>query len=459
MGPERSTTMSTTAVSKPIPSLRGEPFWGSMARLNKDRLGFLQEVVRQSGDVGSFRLGPVRTILINAPHLIQAVLVEHGASFGKTPPVLRSLRLMIGENLLTLEGDPHRRHRKLMAPALTPRHIAGYAGTMVDYAARVQQAWADGGVIDLVKESTALTMSIGGKTLFDIDVFDETSALGAAIANNMAYLNYLISHFITPPLWWPTPRHRRARATIALVNQRVHAMIAERRGAPDLNQRSDLLSRLVQARGEDGTGLSDQEVFHEALTVFAASHETTAKTLAWTLYELARHPPIAARVQAELDTVLQGRTPRYSDLPRLPYTLQVIKEALRLYPPAYVISRQALRDVMLDGYRVAKGTAVFLCVYTMHRRPDLYPQPETFAPERFSAENERRLPRHAYLPFGAGAHICLGGHFALMELHLVLATWLQRHGITLMPGQTIEPAPAFVLQPARAIMAITHRRR
>jgi len=372
---------------------------------------------------------------------------------------LRDQRLMVGENVLTLQGSPHRRHRKVMAPALTPRHIAGYAGTMVDDAARAQQAWADGGVIDLVKESTALTMSIGGKTLFDIDVFDETSELGAAIANNMAYLNYLISHFITPPLWWPMARQQRARATIALVNQHVHAMIAERRRAPDLDQRSDLLSRLLQARGEDGTALTDQEVFTEALTVFVASHETTAKALTWTLYELARHPQIAARVQAELDTVLQGRAPCYSDLPRLPYTLQAIKEALRLYPPAYVISRQALRDVTLEGYRVAKGTMVFLSVYTMHRRPDLYPQPETFAPERFSAANEHRLPRHAYLPFGAGAHICLGGHFALMELHLVLATWLQQHDFALEPGQTIVPAPAFVLQPARAIMAITRRRR
>lgn len=450
--------MSTATISQPIPRLKGEPPWGSLTRFNKDRLGFLQAAVQQSADVATFRMGPIHTILVNTPHLIHALLVEQGAAFGKTSPVMRALRLAAGENLLTLEGDDHRRHRKLMAPAFTPRHIASYGEPMVDYAVRAQQRWADDGVVDLVAASTALTMSIAGKTLFDIDVFDETDELGGAIANNMAYVNYMISHLVTPPLWWPTTRHRRARATLALVDRHIHAMIAERRAAPDAHERSDLLSMLVQARGEDGTALSDQEVFDEALTIFVASHETTAKTLAWTLYELARHPEIYARVQAEIDTVLRGRRPGYGDLPRLPYTLQVIKEALRLYPPAYVISRQALHDVTLDGYRVARGTMVFLSIFTMHRRPDLYAQPLTFVPERFSAENEQQLPRHAYLPFGAGAHTCIGSHFALMELHLVVATWLQEHDIALLPGQTIVPAPAFVLHPSSPILARVHRR-
>jgi cytochrome P450 len=441
-----------------IPRLRGEPVWGSLGRFNRDRLAFLQAAVEQSPDMTTFRLGPVRTILVNTPHLVQALLVEQGAAFGKTSALLHALRLTAGDNLLTLEGDDHRRHRKLMAPVFTPRHIAGYAEAMVDYARRAQQRWTDERPIDLVHESTSLTMSVAGKTLFDIDVFDETDALSRAIANNMAFINYLISHLITPPMWWPNVRNCRARTTLALVERRIQAMIAQRRADPAAQERRDLLSLLVQARGEDGAGLSDREVFDEALTVFVASHETTAKTLAWTLYELGRHPDIYARVQAEIDTVLQGRRPSANDLAHLPYTLQVIKESLRLYPPAYLIGRQALRDVVLEGYRVARGTMVLLSVYTLHRRPDLYAQPMRFEPDRFSPTQEQRLPRHAYLPFGAGAHTCIGNHFALMELHLVLATWLQEHDIQLLPGQTVTPLPAFVLHPAGPVLARVRRR-
>ncbi len=451
--------MTTAAMTKPIPRLAGEPPWGSMARLNRDRLGFLRDVAQQGRDAALFRLGPLPTILFNAPHLLQAVLVERGAAFGKTSVVLRALHRVAGENLLTLEGDAHRRHRKLMAPAFTPRHIASYAQTMVAYAERAQRDWADGAVIDLAKESTALAMGIAGKTLFDVDVFDQTDELAAAIANNMAYINYVIGHFVTPPLWWPTPRHRHARATIALVNRRVGAMIAERRAAADLDRRTDLLSLLVRTQDEDGASLSDREVFDEAVTVFVAGHETTAKTLCWALYELARQPQIQARVQAEIDAAVPGRCPTLADLPRLPYTLQVIKETLRLYPPVYVISRQALAETSVDGYRVPKGALVFLSVYTMHRRPDLYARPETFEPERFSPAGEQALPRHAYLPFGAGAHVCIGNHFALMELHLALATWLQRHEVALVPGQTVVPTPAFVLQPGGPIRAVVRRRR
>jgi cytochrome P450 len=429
-----------------------------LGRFNRDRLAFLREAAER-GDAAMVRLGPLRALLVHAPHLMQAVLVEQGDAFRKGPLVFKAFRFAAGDNLFTLEGPPHRRHRRLMAPALTPRHIGVYADTMVAYADRARHAWADGTTLDLAAMSTALTLSIAGETLFGADIFAETEELGAAFATITAHLHYLTSHIVAPPLSWPTPRNVRARRALRLLEGRIHEMIAARRAAQGYGDVTpDLLSLLVQARDEDGQPLTTQEITNEAMAVLGAGHETVAKALTWALYELARHPRARATVQVEIDSVLHGRRPRYDDLTRLPYTLQVIKETLRLYPPAYVTTRQTLRHVRINGYDLAKGSLVVLCIYTLHRRADVYARPDEFLPERFSPEIEHTLPRHTFLPFGTGAHVCIGNHFALMQLHLLLATLLQHHTFALAPGQTIVPVPAFVLEPSHAIDVVVSRR-
>ena len=222
-----------------------------------------------------------------------------------------------------------------------------------------------------------------------------------------------------------------------VLHNRIGRFIDERRNHP--TERNDFLSILLQARDEDGQPMSDEQVIAECLILFLGGHETTATALAWTWYLLCQHPESYQKVQEEVDRVLQGRTPTYADLARLPYCLQVFKEAMRLYPPAYVFSRQALHEVEVDGYRVPKGWLVILSPYTLHRREDAFPEPETFDPERFTSEREKQLPRYAYLPFGAGPRICIGMYFALMEGQLLLATLAQRVSFALVLGQTIEP--------------------
>jgi len=305
---------------------------------------------------------------------------------------------------------------------------------------------------------TNLTMSIIGKALFDADVFSETDELGAAMTVAIAYIAHATSVLFPPPYSWPLPRHLRTHKAVQVLRNHIQHFIDERRSNP--TDRNDFLSILLQARDDDGKPMSDEQLMAECLTLFGAGHETTATALSWTWYLLCQHPEMYQKVQEEVNSVLQGRTPTYDDLAHLPYCLQVFKEAMRLYPPAYFMSRQALRDVEIDGYRVPKGWVVLLAPHTLHRREDSFPEPEKFDPERFTPEREKQLPRYVYLPFGADPRICLGLYFAMMEGHLLLAALAQRISFSLVPGQTIVPDPVHhpTLRPAGSINVMVKKR-
>lgn len=420
-----------------IPALKESSLLGSLGAIREDRLAFLLSVARQTGDIGAFRVGPVPMLLLNSSELVHAALVEHANDFDKGFIMHRAFRPVLGEGLFSSEGELHRRQRKTMAPAFQPRHIVNYAQTMVEYTERAQQGWRDGATLDVSREMMAVTMSIVGNVLFQTDVLAETDELGAALSISLAYINYILSSFFPLPLNWPTERNKKTRHALDLLNQRMQKMIDERKASGENGD--DFLSILLRARDEDGARMSDQQIKDEALTLFVAGHETTAATLTWTWFLLAQHPDIYQRLQHEVDTVLQGRSPTYADLPRLPYTLQVLKESMRLYPPSIALIRVALRPVELGPYQLRKGQTIMIVPYTIQRRPDYFPNPEQFNPDHFQAENEARLPRFAYIPFGAGPRICIGNHFALMEGHLLLATLAQRVSFTLLPGQQIIP--------------------
>jgi cytochrome P450 len=301
-------------------------------------------------------------------------------------------------------------------------------------------------------------MSIIGKALFDADIFNETSELGAAMTTAIDYATHAISLFLPPPYSWPLPRHRRARKAIRILRDHISLFIEERLNSQ--TSRNDFLSILMQARDEDDNPMSGEQLMAECLTLFGAGHETTATALSWTWYLLCQHPESYQRVQHEVDNALQGRTPTYADLARLPYCLQVFKEVLRLYPPVYLIFRRALRNVEIDGYRVPKGCFVVLAPYTLHRREEYFPEPDKFDPERFTLEREKRLPRYAFVPFGAGPRTCIGLHFAMMEGHLLLATLAQRVSFSLVPGQTINPDPVhhLTLRPSGVVNVLVNKR-
>ncbi|HMA37831.1 MAG TPA: cytochrome P450 [Chloroflexia bacterium] len=448
--------MTTQLAAQAIPGIQEPPLVGIMHAFQSDPLGVLTRLARECGDLGRFHYGPFLVYFCNAPELAHSVLVEHADAFDKGFAFHNALRPMIGNGLVNSEGMFWRRQRKLMAPPFQPRHIAGYAATMASYADEAQQGWADGATIDLAHEITGLTMRIVGKVLFDSEVFGEADTLGAAITIGVERVAYAAMHFFPIPLSWPTSRNHRTRRALALIQQRVQAMIDERRASPV--ERDDFLSILLRAQADDGTRMSDAQLRDEAVTLFLAGHETTANALSWCFYLLASHPEIYARVQAEVDGVLGGRLPAYADLARLPYTLQVLKETIRLYPPAWIINRVALHAVEVAGISLRKKDVVTIPIYTLHRRAAVFPDPERFDPERFTPENEKRLPRHAYMPFGAGPRICIGNHFALMEAHLVLATLAQRVTFRLVPGQQIVPEALITIRQQPGCRVVVARR-
>ena len=435
---------------KTLRYIRGYPLVGSVPDFTRDRLGLLQRMARE-GDVYGMHFGPFPIIFFNKPEHVHSILVEHAYDFDKGLAIHNTFRPVIGDGIFSSEGDFHRQQRKLMAPPFQPRHIASYAEVMGHYGEHIQQIWPDGSTIDIDRQMTNLTMSIIGKALFDADVFTETDTLGAAMTVATEYVTHASSTLLPAPYSWPTPRNRRTHKAIQVLRSLIQRFINERRNHP--TERNDFLSILLQARDEDDQPMSDEQLMAECLTLFGAGHETTATALSWTWYLLCQHPKSYQKVQQEVDNVLQGRTPTYADLVHLPYCLQVFKETMRLYPPAYAMSRRALRDIEIGGYYVPKGRVVLLAPYTLHRREEYFPEPEKFDPERFTPEREKQLPRYAYLPFGAGPRICIGQYFAMMEGHLLLATISQRVSFSLLPGQSIEPDPVhhLALRPARAV--------
>ncbi len=452
-------TQTLHAAIKPVPHISEPPLIGSLPEHTRDRLNLYLRIAQQCGDVGSFHFGPFRAVFFNSPENVHRVFVEHANDFDKGAAIHNTFRPIIGNGIFTSEGDFHRRQRKIMAPSFQPRHIISYADTMVHYSELIQQEWRDAQTIDVSQKMTNLTMSIIGKVLFDADVFTETDELGAAMTTVLGHASHSLSQLFPVPLAWPTKRNRNTRQAIALLRGRIQELLEERRA--DSQERNDFLSVLLASKDDDGTSMNDEQIIDESLTLFGAGHETTATALTWAWYLLALHPDIYAKVQDEVDSVLQGRSPTYTDLANLPYCLQVFKETIRLYPPAYAISRAPLHNVNIDGYTVRKGRDIaFVSPYTMHRRPDYYPEPEKFDPQRFTPENEKKLPRYAYMPFGAGPRICIGNHFAMMEGHLLLTTLAQRVEFELVPDQIIEPDPlkTITIRPRNGIYMVVHRR-
>ncbi len=390
-------------------------------------------------------------------HLVQEVLVAQAPAVEKAFRVIRGSPLyLLGNGLLTTTNALHRRQRKLIAPSFQPRHVVAYAECMTAYAEQIQAMWGDGEAINVSHEMMRLTLWIVGKTLFDTNVLADADNVGTALTTVMRDSERR-RRTVRIPSSWPTPHNRRIEAARARLDATVYDIIAARRRSGE--DRGDMLSVLLNARdADDGSFMTDTQVRDEAMTLFLAGHETTANALSWTWYLLARHPEIYARLRAEVDTVLGGRTPAVADLERLPYTLQVLKESMRLYPPAYILVRLVAEPMTIAGHQLPVGSMIILSPYTLHRRPDYFSRPRQFDPDRFAPEAEERLPRHAYLPFGAGPRMCVGNHFAMMEGHLLLATLAQRVTFDMVTPQRVETEPLITLRPRNGINMIVRRR-
>jgi cytochrome P450 len=439
-----------------VPALAGRPLLGNLLEFRNDRTGLQLELARR-GPLVRFYLGFMPAYMASSVELAHEILVEKADAFVKSAGLSTFARPLLGNGLLTSEHDVHRRQRRLLAPRFTQKHIARFAETMADRAERAQAGWEHGLGIDVADEMMRLTLGIVTATLFDAEIGEEATEIGAALTGAQQDIIDSITSLVPLPPSWPTPRNLRHRRSVARLDRTLFRLIDERRDSA--REHGDLLGMLLAARDDDGGGMSNQQVRDEAMTLFLAGHETTANALSWALYLLAKHPDARERFMRELDSVLGGRQPALEDLPRLPFSLQIVKEAMRLYPPAYILGRMAEADVTIGGHALAAGSVVFVNVFGIHRSPRYHAEPERFDPDRFAPAPEKALPRHAFMPFGAGPRVCIGNHFALMEAQIVLAAIGQR--VVLDVAASLEPAldPLITLRPKGGIpMAVSRRR-
>jgi cytochrome P450 len=441
-----------------IPNVPGSPLLGVLPALRRDRIGLFSRVARTYGDIARARVFRRRIYILSGPELIHAALVEKSAAFVKGPGISVYGKQLLGKGLLISEHELHRRQRRMMAPAFVQRRIAEYAQAIVERSEARGRGFSDGAAVNVAREMMSLALEIVGKTLFDAEVGSEAAEIGAAIEVALEHVITSVNALISIPSAWPTPANQRNRRAIARLDETVYRLIRERRAQGA--DKGDFLSMLLLAQDEDdGSVMTDQQVRDEAMNIFLAGHETTANALSWTFYLLAQHPAVRARLEREVDATLAGRSPSLADLARLPYALQVFKEAMRLYPPAYATSRRATEALSLGGHPIEPGDIILINIVGMHRREEYFPDAYCFDPERFSPEAEKSLPRFAYLPFGAGPRVCIGNHFALMEGHLILAALTQRVRLDLPAGwRRVEAMPLVTLRPRGGmIMRVTRR--
>ena len=436
----------------------------------------LFEYLQRFGRAAHYRILWHHVLLLNDPSDIREVLVDKAQYFVKER-TQRRMKILLGDGLITADGELHKRHRRIAAPAFHRQRIQAYAATIVDHAAAMRDQWQPSKQIDVAAEMMRLALQITARTLFDTEVTPEIATINDEANAVMEMYNNLVAMPRAEELLrWriPVPVLMRFRKSKARLDAVVDAMIARKQAEISAAARAgkpiggDLLSMLIAARDEDPTQssirkLSREELRDEVLTIFLAGYETVANALSWTWLLLGQNPEAEARLHAELDSVLlntsgQPRLPTLEDLPSLPYTEMVLAESMRLYPPAWAMGRQATQDVEIGPYRVPKGTYLLFSQYILHRNPEYFPEPLAFRPERFTAEAKAQRPKFAYFPFGGGGRQCIGESFAWMEAVLVLATLAQHWRAKVVEDQQIAVQPKITLRPKFGIQTILDSR-
>ena len=422
-------------------------------------LEFLPALAQRYGDAAGFRIGPQPIVLASHPDAIRDVLITNARQFHKGRGLERA-KVLLGEGLLTSEGDFHLRQRRLAQPAFHRARVTGYGDVMASYADRRAQTWRDGSTRDISAEMAAYTLAVVGKTLFDADIEHDAPEIGSALSSAIAFFNVTVLPFGEYLMKLPLPAARRFRRGREVLDAMIYRIIAERRAAS--HDRGDLLSMLLLAQDTegDGGGMSDLQLRDELLTIFLAGHETTANALTWAFYLLAKHPSVEARLHDELNGL--GDSPLGAkDVERLPFTRAVIAETLRLYPPAWIVGRRAMSEYQLGQFTLPARTIVLMSQWVVHRDPRWWADPSAFTPDRWlpggSALNPER-PKFSYFPFGAGTRVCIGEQFAWMEATLALAVFARSWRMRLAPDQRVVPQPIVTLRAKGGMRMIMHAR-
>ena len=442
------------------PGPRGLPILGMLPAIRRDPTGVFMSAARRFGDVAYFKIGPRRGYLITNPADVRHVLQDNARNYHKSP-LYNKLRLSLGNGLLTSEDEFWLRQRRIAQPAFHRQRVAALASVMADAAQDAANQWqtlaSRGQPVDIAEEMMRLTRTVVVRALLGADLGPFTDTIDEAWT--------ILNQHIGESFWslglfdrFQPSKYRRFQAARAVLRGAVDHVISQRRRNPS-DHATDLLSMLMAARDEEtGEAMTDEQLRVEVTTFLLAGQETTSLALTWVWYLLSQHADAQRRLEEEIDTALNGRPPEFNDLVNLPYTRMVIDEAMRLYPPAWGFSRQALADDRLGGFRLPRGWLAFVIPFVLHRLPGYWRDPDAFDPDRFSPQQSADRPKFVYLPFGAGPRQCIGNQFALIEAHLVVATLAQRYRLRLVPGHRVEPWPLITLRPRFGMPMVIERR-
>jgi len=429
---------------------------GNVPLFGRDPLGTFARWAAEYGDIFYYRAAWLHVYFLNRPDLIEYVLVRNPQNFQKDV-VIQNSRWLLGTGLLTAEGDYWRRQRRIVQPAFSRERVATYTSCMTDSAQQMLAAWKPGAVVDVHEEMMRVTLRIVLRALFELESA-ETEAISRSL--NTVMRNNIGGRLLFPPSfrYLPLPGMADVRRAVNRMNVAVYGIVREHRR--NLNGRSrDLLSILMTARDDEGGSMTDEQLRDEVMTFLLAGHETTALALSWALYLLSQNAAAEAKLHDELDRVLGGRLPAVADMPALAFTENVIKETLRLYPPAWSLARAAIDDFELEGYRIPAGANLVMSQWVMHRDARFFEHPESFDPDRWDTPACKNLPRFAYFPFGGGPRLCVGASFASTEALLLLASIAQRFRLSAADPLPVALVPSLTLRPQHAIrMRIETRR-
>jgi cytochrome P450 len=442
-----------TATMPPGP--KGHFLLGALPDIRRDELDYLTDIVRRYGDVVYLRVVNHPCYVLSHPRDIEYVLLTNYGNFKKSI-FLRASQALFGNGLLTSDGDFWLRQRRLLQPAFHHESIAAYSRAMVEHTGQELAAWQDGEVRDVHQDMMRLTMQIVGEVLFGDNISADIEDAGEALRVFFEQFDERFGLYAIPE-WLPTPANLRYRQAMRRLDRILEKVIRARQtnGGPDRpsggHASLDLLSTLMRLQDENGTGMTEKQLRDELMTLFFTGHETTGLALGWTWHLVAQHPEAGDRLFQEVEQVLGGRTPTFQDIPKMQFVDFVIKESLRLYPPAYGVVRQAVNDCEIGGYTIPAGATVAMFPWSVHRDPRYFDRPEEFLPERWAGGFEKSLPRCAYFPFSVGPRVCIGNTFALTELALLVAMIAQRFRFEPVAGHPVLLNPSLTLRPRKGI--------
>lgn len=454
-------TMESALPSSPGPVARGPkglPILGNTLAFGRDPLGFFPRMAREFGDVVQLNFAGWPTLLLSDMAGIEKVLVKEHRNFIKNEVMWRHVRALFGTGLLTAEGELWQRQRKLAAPAFAGAQLIGYGPDIATLSERAVAGWRDGSEVDIHGQTMGLTLSIAAKAFFDSEVAEDIADVAQALDVLGRELTSRFKRPILIPDSLPIPGNLRYIKAIRTVEAIVRRMIEERRRT-GLEGRTDFLSRFMAARDENGRSMSDKQLRDEAVTLLLAGHETTALTLSWSMHLLGSHPEVQERLAAEIARTLGSRTVGTDDIPQLKFAESVVLETMRLFPPAWLMGRQALGAFEIAGQTFARGTTVFIAPWVLHKDPRYFEEPLAFRPERWlDGTLSKSLPRFAYMPFGGGPRVCIGQRFAMMSATMMLSTIIKSWHVTRLTDRPVVPYPSITLRPEGGVWVRLARR-